>query len=151
VRPDVLTRKTRAGQTITYTYDTLNRLATKTPPSPAPVVSYGYDLAGRRTSLSDTSAAIVAAVPPSGTSVQYCTSTAYDALNRPTSVTWNPAPAAATPTASSVTFGHAYNKANQRIGQSASDNSWLNYPAATASTVSYTSNALSINIPPWAP
>jgi len=82
------------------------------------------------------------AVPPSGTSVQYSTSTAYDALNHPTSVAWNPAPAAATPTASSVTFGHAYNKANQRIGQTATDNSWLNYPAATASTVSYTSNAL---------
>ena len=44
--------------------------------------------------------------------------------------------------ASNVTFGHAYNRANQRIGQTATDNSWLNYPAATASTVSYTSNAL---------
>jgi RHS repeat-associated protein len=106
------------------------------------VVSYGYDLTGRSTLLSDTSAAIVAAVPPSGTSVQYGTSTAYDVLNRPTSVTWNPAPTAAAPTVSSVTFGHAYNKANQRIGQTATDNSWLNDPAATASTVSYTSNAL---------
>jgi hypothetical protein len=73
---------------------------------------------------------------------QYGTSTAYDALNHPTAITWNPAPAAATPTASSVTFGHAYNKDNQRIGQTATDSSWLNYPAATASTVSYTSNAL---------
>jgi YD repeat-containing protein len=44
---NVLTRKTRANQTISFTYDTLNRLATKTPPSPAAVVSYGYDLARR--------------------------------------------------------------------------------------------------------
>jgi hypothetical protein len=119
----VLTRKTRASQTISYAYDTLNRLITKTPPSPAPVVSYGYDLAGRRTSVSDTSAAIAAAAPPSGTSVQYGTNTAYDALNRPTSVAWNPAPAAASPTASSVTFGHAYNRVNQRIGQTVGRNS----------------------------
>src|SRR6266571_1271385 len=48
---------------------------------------------------------------------------------------------AAAPTASSVTFGHSYNKANQRIGQTVSDNSWLNYPAA-ASPVSYTADAL---------
>src|SRR6202030_4598431 len=30
---NVLTRQTRAGQTITFTYDTLNRLATKAAPS----------------------------------------------------------------------------------------------------------------------
>jgi RHS repeat-associated protein len=46
------------------------------------------------------------------------------------------------PSAASVSFAHAYNKANQRIGQSASDNSWLNYPPATPSTISYTTNAL---------
>jgi len=139
---NVLTRKTRANQTIGFAYDTLNRLITKTPPSPAPVVSYRYDLAGRPTSVSDGSAAIVAAVPPSGTSVQYATSAAYDALNRPTGISWTPAPAAAAPSASSVTFGHAYNKVNQRIGQTATDNSWLNYPAASPSTVSYTADAL---------
>ena len=41
-----------------------------------------------------------------------------------------------------MTFGHSYNKANQRVGQSVSDNSWINYPAATASAVGYTANAL---------
>ena len=71
---NVLTRKTRAGDTIGFAYDTLNRLKTKTPPSPAPVVNYSYDLTGRLTSVSDTSAAITAAVPPSGPSVQYATS-----------------------------------------------------------------------------
>ncbi len=139
---NVLTRKTRANQTIGFAYDTLNRLITKTPPSPAPVVSYRYDLAGRLMGVSDTSAAIAAAVPPSGPSVQYGTTAAYDALNRPTGISWNPAPTAAVPTASGVSFGHAYNKANQRIGQTATDNSWLNYPAASQSTVSYTADAL---------
>ena len=137
-----LTRKTRANQTIAFAYDTLNRLKTKTPPSPAAVVSYGYDLAGRLTTIGDTSAAVTAAVPPSGPSVQYAANYNYDALNRPTAVNWTPAPIAAAPSASSVTFGHAYNKANQRVGQTASDNSWFNYPAATPSTVSYTTNAL---------
>jgi RHS repeat-associated protein len=40
-----------------------------------------------------------------------------------------------------VTFTHTYNRANQRVGQTVTDNSWLNYPAATP-TVNYTSNAL---------
>jgi YD repeat-containing protein len=79
-------------------------------------------------------------VPP-GPNTQYATSYSYDALNQPTAVTWTPAPSAASPTASAVTFGHAYNKANQRSGQSTTDNSWWLYPT-TASAVSYTANAL---------
>jgi len=138
---NVLSRKTRANQTISFAYDTLNRLKTKTPPSPAPVVSYAYDLIGRLTGVSDTSAAIIAAVPPTSPSVKYATTAVYDALNRPTAVAWNPAPTPAAPTASSVTFGHSYNKANQRIGQTVSDNAWINYPIA-ASPVSYTADAL---------
>ena len=135
---NVLTRKTRANQTISFGYDTLNRLKTKTPPAPAPVVSYAYDRAGRLTGVSDT----MAAVPPTSPSVQYATTAAYDTLNRPTGISWNPAPTAAAPAAgSSVSFGHSYNKANQRIGQTVSDNSWINYPAA-ASPVSYTADAL---------
>ncbi len=93
---------------------------------------------GQRT----TAAAIPAAVPPSGTSVQYATTAAYDALNRPTGISWTPAPVAAAPTVGSVTFGHTYNKANQRIGQTVTDNSWFNYPATTPSPVSYTADAL---------
>jgi YD repeat-containing protein len=87
---NVLTRKTRANQTISFAYDTLNRLTTKTPPAPAPVVSYRYDLNGRLTSASDSSAAIAA--PPPGSS--YATNISYDAVNRPTAVSWSPAPAA---------------------------------------------------------
>ena len=41
-----------------------------------------------------------------------------------------------------MTFNHVYNRANQRIGQTVSDSAWLNYPPASAGTVSYTANAL---------
>jgi len=139
---NVRTRTTRANQTIGFTYDTLNRLKTKTPPSPAPVVSYTYDLNNRVSSVSDTSAAISAAVPPASPSVKYTTTAAYDTLNRPTGISWDPAPAAAAATASRVAFSHSYNRTNQRIGQTVSDNTWLNYPAASASTVNYTADAL---------
>lgn len=40
-----------------------------------------------------------------------------------------------------MTFGHAYNKANQRVGQTVSDNSWLSYPFGPAKTT-YSSNSL---------
>jgi hypothetical protein len=76
-------------------------------------------------------------VPPSGTSLQYVTSATYDVLNRPTGISWTPAAAAAPATGSGVTFNHTY-KANQRDSQTVTDNSWLNYPAASPSTVSYT-------------
>jgi RHS repeat-associated protein len=133
---NVLTRQTRAGPTITFTYDTLNRLASKAAPS-EPTVTYGYDLAGRATSVTDTSAAIVA---PSGP-VAYATNFAYDALNRPTNISWSPALAAASPATSGVTFTHSYNNANQRSGQGTTDNTWFNYPTAAA-PVSYTANNL---------
>lgn len=131
---NVLSRKTRAGQTIGFTYDTLNRLKTKTPPSPATAVNYGYDLNNRLTSVSDGSAAIPAAVPPSGTSAQYATTATYDVLNRPTGISWTPAAAAAAATGSGVTFTHTYNKANQRVSQTVTDNSWLNATPARLAT-----------------
>lgn len=106
-------------------------------------MSYTYDLAGRLKSTSDTSAAIPSAVSPTGSPVAYTTSFTYDAMNRPTGTSWDPVNAAAAPaTASSVLFTHGYNRANQRSGQSASDNAWIDYPAAAASTVSYTANSL---------
>ena len=61
-------------------------------------------------------------------------------LSRARGHDWSPAPAA--PSASSVTLSHTYNKVNQRIGQTVTDNSWLNYPPSSPSSVSYTSNAL---------
>jgi RHS repeat-associated protein len=94
--------------------------------------------------MSDTSAATInPAVPPSGPSVQYATNFTYDSLNRPTAVTWDPAPAVAAPTTGvSVTFTHAYNKVDQRTGQTVSDNTWWAYPTGPPSTVGYTSDAL---------
>jgi YD repeat-containing protein len=93
--------------------------------------------------VSDTSTAINPALPPSGPAVQYATSIAYDSLNRPTGVTFEPAPAVTAPaTGANVTFAHTYNKANQRTGQTVSDNTWWAYPTGPPSTVSYTANAL---------
>ena len=46
-----LVYRTRAGNTITNTFDVLNRLSTKAPQGQA-TVTYGYDLAGRLTSIS---------------------------------------------------------------------------------------------------
>ncbi|MBX9943888.1 MAG: hypothetical protein K2Y40_07395 [Reyranella sp.] len=139
---NVVSRGTRAGQPIAYAYDGLNRLVTKTPPSPWPVVSYGYDLAGRVTSVSDTSAAIPLIATP-GSTTAYTTTTAYDVLNRPMGVSWNPAPAATASAAGPVvTFGHSYNKANQRTAETVSDNTWLAYPSGTPSTTGYTANTL---------
>ncbi len=138
---NVLTRKTRAGATIPYTYDTLNRLSTKSPPS-SPVVTYTYDLAGRRTGVSDTSSAITA-IPTPGSTVTYATSYTYDALNRLLNTSWSPVPtAAAAAVTSSVSFTHGYNAVNQRTSQAVSDNVWIGYPTATASTTAYTANTL---------
>lgn len=54
---NVLTRRTRGGATLTMTYDALDRLATKAVPAwgagSARSATYGYDLAGRRTSLTE--------------------------------------------------------------------------------------------------
>jgi YD repeat-containing protein len=149
---NVLSRTTRAGDTISFTYDTLNRLCTKTiatsptactaTSSASPTVWYGHDLAGRVTSIIDNSAAIAVAVPPApGTPVSYATNYSYDRLNRPVNVNWSPAPAFTAPSASSVTFAHAYNGVNQRIGQTVTDNSWWYYPPASQSPVNYVSNA----------
>ena len=98
-------------------------------------VTYAYDLAGRRTGVSDTSAAItpISAASP----VQYATTMTYDARNRPTGVSWTPAPTAVTPTASSVTFAHSYNAVNQRTGQTVTDsgaNVWIDYPSGPTAT-----------------
>ena len=54
---NVLTRRTRGGATLTMTYDVLDRLWTKAVPAwgagAARSATYGYDLAGRRTSLAE--------------------------------------------------------------------------------------------------
>lgn len=107
------------------------------------MVSYGYDLTGRLTSVGDTSAAITAAVPPGVTPVTYTASTTYDALNRPQGATWDQVSAPAVPSGTpSVTFEHAYNKANQRTQMKVSDTAWIGEPAHVAATTAYTANSL---------
>ncbi|WP_354084496.1 RHS repeat-associated core domain-containing protein [Bradyrhizobium sp. S3.3.6] len=149
---NVLARTTRAGGTISFSYDTLNRVCTKTiatsstacaaTSSASPAVWFRYDLAGRKTSIIDNSAAITAAVPPSpGTPVSYITSYSYDQINRLASVNWNPAQTFTVPAPSNVTFTHTYNSANQRTAQTVTDNSWWYYPPASPSQVNYGSNA----------
>jgi RHS repeat-associated protein len=149
---NLLARTTRAGGTISFAYDTLNRLCSKTiavsptactaTSSASPTVWFRYDLAGRKTSVIDNSTAITAAVPPApGTPVSFATSYSYDQLNRPVNVSWSPAPTFTAPAASSVTFAHTYNNANQRIGQTVTDNSWWYYPPASPSQTNYASNA----------
>jgi RHS repeat-associated protein len=135
---NLLTKQTRAGQTITRTYDTLNRLSTKAAPGEA-TATYTYDIVGHMTGVGDNSSAFSAV--PSG-SASYAVGYTYDALNRPTLINWPNVTAQTTPTAASATFTNSYDPTNRRSIQSASDNTWLAYPAATASTIGYTANTL---------
>lgn len=67
---NVLTSRTRSGNTITMTYDALNRLSTRTPQG-RPTETFTYDLAGR---LLTASKPVVASDPSSGTfSITYDT------------------------------------------------------------------------------
>ncbi len=116
----------------------MNRLATKAAPGEA-TVSYGWDLAGRITSVSDFSAAIAA---PS-TTAGYAATTTYDAMNRPRLVGWTPAAAQTAPAASTVAFAHGYDATNRRTSQTATDSSWWSYPPnSTTTTTAYTANNL---------
>ena len=101
---NIVARKSRADQNFTFDYDGLNRLIMKSVPG-GQTISYSYDLAGRLTSVGDNSAAIVPAVSPTGSTVTYATTFTYDALNRPTAVAWDPAPAVTAPAAGAVTAG----------------------------------------------
>jgi RHS repeat-associated protein len=67
---NVVARRLRDGVTISYTYDNLNRLTTKTLPGTEPEVTYNYDLLGRMTGASQPGNAL---------------SFGYDALGRQTS------------------------------------------------------------------
>jgi YD repeat-containing protein len=142
---NVATRVTRNGDTISYDYDTLNRLSSKVVPgSPAMTVSYGYDLAGRLTSVGQdtTSNPAIAdvAVPGAGAGVNYTTYAYYDRMNRLVGKVWDGINTPTGPPSTSSTFDHWYNDDDQRVYQTADDNGWWSYPAASASTVSYTAN-----------
>src|ERR1043166_1063576 len=140
---NVASLTTRAGAVIQYGYDNLNRRTSKTPPSPAPVATYAYDLASRLTGVSDTSASIPAvAVPGGGSGVQYTSYFYYDALNRLAGTIFDSVNAMTVPPTSSVELDHWYNKVNQRTYKPVSDTSYWPYPANSAASVSYSANSL---------
>jgi len=87
-------KRLRSGQSVTLTYDALNRLTQETFPSGTSLpVYYGYDLLNRVLMVSNSS--------PTGPGVAYV----YDALGRPTSMTQN-----------SKTLTYAYDAAGNRTG-----------------------------------
>ena len=55
---NVVTRRNRAGETASYTFDALNRTVLKDLPGAEPDISYAYDLLGRLTSASRTGHAL---------------------------------------------------------------------------------------------
>ena len=95
------------------------------------------DLAGHLIASSDNAASITAVAA----SASYAETMSYDALNHLTNASWSPAPAQTLPTAAAVTFNYQYDATNRRIGQTATDKTWWNYPT-TAGSTSYTANAL---------
>ena len=136
-----------SGGAISFGYDTLNRVCTKTigtsvvtcGTTGSGTTNYSYDRVGHLIGANDSGAAIAL---PSGSGASYTTATTYDALNRPLNTSWSPAATQSTPAGSSNTiFTHGYDANNRRITQAANDNSWLNYPASASSTA-YTTNVL---------
>jgi RHS repeat-associated protein len=85
---NVVTRRNRAGETATYTFDALSRTVAKDLPGSEPDVTYGYDLLGRMLSASQTGHAL---------------SFTYDALGR-----------RLTPTSPRGTYTSTYDLAGRR-------------------------------------
>jgi RHS repeat-associated protein len=113
---NVTSLRKRNGQSLTFTYDNLNRLVARSYPSPADNVGFAYDLLGRRTAANyqDGSHAIATAwdnagrltgttaagrtvsyqYDPAGNRIRttwpettpFYVTTTYDALNRPTAI-----------------------------------------------------------------
>jgi RHS repeat-associated protein len=90
---NVLTKSTRAGQSIVFTYDPLSRLSTKAPQG-QPIITYGYDLAGRVLSVSDVAGAFTYGYDTAGRNTSVTrpdskeVSYQYDANGNRTRVTW---------------------------------------------------------------
>jgi RHS repeat-associated protein len=139
---NALSKKTRFGDMISYSYDNLNRMTAVTPPPGTPAVTYSYDAAGNPIAASGNGPALSAPAPPGGAAhASYETSYTYDALNRPTGASWANAPSQTAPTVSSVTFTYGYDPTNRRVSETVTDSAWLSSPTS-ASATSYTSNAL---------
>jgi RHS repeat-associated protein len=145
---NVQSKVTRRGDTLSFQYDTLNRRCSKaiatTPTSCSatssgnPTVWYSYDLDNHLAIANDNSATVV--IPTSAAS--YSTSITYDTVNNPATASWTPAPLQTFSSSASVTFQDVYDADGRRTNQTATNNSWLSYPAATASSLTYNVNAL---------
>jgi RHS repeat-associated protein len=97
---DVLTRRNRSAQVLTYTYDNLDRMLTKfMPGSPNETTTWAYDGAGKITNLSDTANNVLAySFDTAGRVTQVATtlpvgsakniSYQYDAASNRTRLTW---------------------------------------------------------------
>ena len=119
------TRKTRAGGTFTFEFDTLYRLTKKTPPS-GPVVTYAYDPASRPTKISDDSDPAPAVTPPAaGTLVTF--GHTYDKTNRRIGQTVDDSTWLAYPTGAPSDTSYTNDKLNR-------------YSAVTGLTPSYDAN-----------
>jgi len=148
----VLSRTTRAGATISFTYDNLNRATAKT--SAAGNVNYDYDLAGRLLSATDpaTGNSLPSVATPVSPGVRYTTNYSYDQLGRLCSANWNgvwiacpsTGPAGGTAT---ISASFTYNNLDQRATQTVSDAVFLNTPPGSFgdSTTSTYGTANSLN------
>jgi RHS repeat-associated protein len=145
---NVQSKVTRRGDTLSFQYDTLNRRCSKaiatTPTSCSatssgnPTVWYSYDLDNHLIAANDNSATVVIPTSAAG----YSTSLTYDTVNNPATASWTPAPLQTFSSSASVTFQDVYDANGRRTSQTATNNSWLSYPAATASSLTYNVNAL---------
>lgn len=93
VTDNVTSRRLRDGTTITFGYDTLNRLTLKNLPGSEPDVTYAYDLLSRPTGVVQGSKTLGFAFDALGRNTSQTaslgtTSYAYDAAGRRTRVTW---------------------------------------------------------------
>jgi len=113
---DVLTRRNRSNQTLTYTYDNLDRTLTKVSPSPAVTATWVYDGAGRITNLSDTASNVLAY--------------SFDTAKRVTQV------ATTLPAGSAKTIGYQYDANSNRTRLTWPDGYFVNYAYDTLNRMS---------------
>jgi RHS repeat-associated protein len=90
---NITSRRLRDGNSITYTYDGLNRITLKTLPGNEPAVSYGYDNMDRVTSASETGNSLSFSWDALGrklseTGSQGTVTSAYDLADRRTQITY---------------------------------------------------------------
>ena len=97
-------------------------------------MTYGYDLAGRMTSVGDTSAAVTDALDRGELHTTTTTLRRAEPAARIRQLGARAAAQTSTHGSASVTFRHGYDPTNRRIRQTATDNSWWSYPTNPSTT-----------------